>query len=458
MGWRMSFLRSLQGSEVLVFGSGVTGSDVARFLKKHGARVTQVDEKGDGVEIRRDLKQIELSRQSLGIVSPGWRLDNPLISEARSAGISIISEIDLAWRVKEEVYPNQIWLALTGTNGKTTTVQMCEAMLNESGISAKACGNVGDTAIGCVADSESAVLILELSSFQLSWSNEARFRAAAILNIAEDHIDWHGSFSAYADAKFRIADMSEKLIANLDDHTIEDGVTKVSIPVIAYTLNSPVMGQIGLVENLIVDRAFPAGDAEVLFELADIDPAIPHNVSNAMAAAALALIGGADYSAIATALRKFKLDKHRLELIADKDGIKWVDDSKATNPHAARAALNSATSSIWIAGGLAKGADMENLISSCAGRIKSAILIGSDAEIIAAAMAKFAPQIPIFRIANNKSGIELMREVVAIAQKDAKPGDTVLLAPACASMDQFKDYADRGESFATAVKEAIHAS
>jgi UDP-N-acetylmuramoylalanine--D-glutamate ligase len=451
----MSFLSQLKGAQTLVFGAGVTGKASAKFLEKYGASVQIIDERSGISGAVQDFSNLSLRDYEFGIVSPGWRLDNPLITLAKANGVTIISEIDLAWRVKQELNPNQIWLGLTGTNGKTTTVQMCEAMLQTSGKKAKACGNVGETAIENVGDLKNEILVLELSSFQLSWSYEAKFEAVALLNIAEDHLDWHGSFLEYAKAKFRIAEMSKILIANLDDETIEIGLKQINIPIIAYRLKTPTKGQIGLVENLIVDRAFTQDDAEVIFELQDVTPSIPHNVSNAMAAAGLAICAGAKRHDIAVALANFKVDNHRLQQVAETNGIKWVDDSKATNPHAAQAALHSFERCIWIAGGLAKGADMDSLIKNSTARIKSAILIGTDAHLIANAISKFAPSIPITLIEGELRGIALMREVVDKALGIAEPGDVVLLAPACASMDQFRDYADRGECFAASVKGKI---
>jgi len=451
----MKFLESLKGSQTLIFGAGVTGTAAAEFLRDAGSKVHVIDEKEESAEVIRSLEKISLAEQRFAVVSPGWRPDNPLVRSARGAGIEILSEIDFAWRIKNEVNPGQIWVSLTGTNGKTTAVQMAEAMLKASGIDAKACGNVGDTAIANVAGSKHTHLILELSSFQLSWSEEAKFKASALLNIAEDHIDWHGSFAEYAKAKFKIAKICEIFIANSDDSVVKTGLGNLDRSAITYTLNTPAQGQIGLVEELIVDRAFATGDAEVIFELQDVKPAIPHNVSNAMAASGLALSVGAKPAAISSSLKSFHLDHHRLEVVFEKEGVRWIDDSKATNPHAAKAALYSQESAIWIAGGLAKGADMNELVKSTSKRIKSAILIGTDAPLIEAALRKYAPQIPIETLSLGKTGMELMREVVHLANHQAASGDTVLLAPACASMDQFKDYADRGQCFANAVKEAL---
>ena len=450
-----SFISSLRGAHCIVFGAGVTGAPTISFLKESGARVSVIDEKIAESNVLNSLDSLNLTEISFAVVSPGWRIDNPLISVARTAGIELLSEIDLAWRVKQEKAPDQRWLALTGTNGKTTTVQMAEAMMMESGIQALACGNVGFTAIEAVTTSKTDVLVLELSSFQLEWSKEAEFESVAILNIAEDHIDWHQSFENYARAKFKIADRAKIVILNRHDEVIAQRAKSLTHRIIWFSLDTPAPHEIGLVENLIVDRAFISDEAEALFQLSDVTPAVPHNVLNAMAAAALARSIGSDASAIAEAMKRFKLDHHRLEIVAERDGVTWIDDSKATNPHAAMAALQSQLSAIWIAGGLAKGAAMDDLIRRCKDRIKVAILIGTDAPIIEAALRKYAPEIQIASIDPGLKGLEVMQRAVALAHMQANSGDTVLLAPACASMDQFKNYAERGDFFAQAVKEKL---
>lgn len=448
----MSFIATLSGSSLLVLGAGVTGSSTAKYLRSVGAIVEVIDEKGVD-SARPNLTGLDLAKYELAIVSPGWKLDNPIVHQIKAAGIPIISEIDLAWRIKCELRPNQRWLALTGTNGKTTTVQMAAAMLLRAGRSAAACGNVGEPVIEAVTERDLEILVIELSSFQLAWSNEAKFTAGAILNIADDHLDWHGDFDSYAGAKFKLAERCELLIANYDDSAVRERLGGVAKRLITYTLSTPAPHQIGLVEELIIDRAFPSGDAEVLFELGDLAQAVPHQLANAMAAAALVRSVGITDGAISEALRNFKVDHHRLETILERDGVSWVDDSKATNPHAALAALRSQLKSIWIAGGLSKGADMDPLVRDAGNRIKAAILIGTDAPKIADSLARLAPQIPVHRIGAELRGLELMRAVVRVARELAKPGDVVLLAPACASMDQFQNYAERGELFARAAKE-----
>lgn len=452
----MNFLESLRGAKVLLFGAGVTGKPSEDFLRNRGAEVLVLDEREKNEGVRNSIEGLALADFDFALVSPGWKPNHPWLEVVRSAGVSLLSEIDLAWRVKSEIAPHQRWIGVTGTNGKTTTVQMAEAMALAAGFKARACGNVGITVIEAVTSPEADLLILELSSFQLEWSQEFKLDSAAILNIAPDHIDWHGSFDNYAASKFKICERSDLLIFNESDSEIISRAREVKIRTVPFSLDTPANHQIGLVENLVIDRAFVSGDAEVLFELADLNPAAPHNVLNAMAAAALIRSLGISPEPIAAALRSFKLDHHRLELVAESDGVRWIDDSKATNPHAAIAALQSQLSAIWIAGGLAKGADMDELVQRVGSRIKAAILIGSDANVIDQALAKFAPEIRREKIDSALKGGELMREVVTRAKTLATVGDTVLLAPACASMDQFKNYAERGDLFAAAVREVLH--
>ncbi|MEN9735885.1 MAG: hypothetical protein RL129_595, partial [Actinomycetota bacterium] len=391
----------------------------------------------------------------VALVSPGWRKDHEIFTKLKAAGAQIISEIDLAWQLKQELAPNQKWVAVTGTNGKTTTVQMVESIMANSDLRAIACGNVGLPVVEAVTSPENFdVLAIELSSFQIDWSELPTYEAVAILNISDDHIDWHGDFNNYANAKLKLLNQSEAAILNLTDPEIALRTSAWGGKKIYFGLDTPQFGEIGLVEEVIVDRAFvkSSESAEVIADLSDIKPAVPHNVLNAMAAAGIALCVGVTHPQITAGIRNFKLDHHRIELVKTADGIDWIDDSKATNPHAAKAALGSFLSNIWIAGGLAKGAKMTDLVAKSAPRIKAAILIGTDRELIADELAKAAPNVEIYRIEKTGSAQELMEAVVLKAKELAIKGDTVLLAPACASMDQFKSYAERGELFAQAVK------
>ncbi len=448
----MSFLASLLTKKLAIVGAGVTGSAVRDFLSARGIFADLFDERASGA-----LRNVE-AKYDLAIISPGWRRDHPVIHTLRESGCELISELDFSWQVKEEISPDQKWIALTGTNGKTTTIQMVQSIFDHSTKTGVACGNLGQPVISVLGSGESYdFLALELSSFQLEWSDRPRYEAAALLNIAPDHIDWHGSFEQYALSKLKLLDASAIAIINGEDSESVLRSTSFSGRKIFYFLTTPEAGELGVVENLLIDRAFTSDPTQAVdfAELSDIHPTVPHNVSNAMAAAGLALAIGITHDEIRAGLKNFTLDRHRLELVLERDGISWVNDSKATNPHAAAAALLSHISSIWIAGGLAKGAAMGPLIQRCAPRLKAALLIGQDATLIATALSKHAPQIPYFILPFNGDSADLMRDVVARAKELAVSGDTVLLAPACASMDQFKDYADRGEKFGAAVRELV---
>lgn len=448
----MSYLASLAKKTIAVVGAGITGTAVMDFLNSRGISADLFDEKSPGA------KRTVESKYDLTIVSPGWHPDHTILTALRRSGSELLSEIDFSWLVKEEIAPHQKWIALTGTNGKTTTIQMVQSIFDNSSMTGVACGNVGDPVISVLASGESYdFLALELSSFQLEWSHLPRYEAVALLNISPDHIDWHGSFDSYAFAKLKLLEASNLAIINGEDSESVIRSSSWAGRKIFYFLDTPSPGELGLVENLLLDRAFTSDHSQAIefAELSDIRPTVPHNVANAMAAAGLALAIGITHEEIKEGLRNFTLDRHRLEVVLERDGVTWVNDSKATNPHAAAAALMSHISSIWIAGGLAKGAEMSPLIERCASRIKAAILIGQDAPILATALSKRAPAIPYFFLPYNGDSAELMREVVSKAQELAESGDTVLLAPACASMDQFKDYADRGEKFIAAVREVV---
>jgi UDP-N-acetylmuramoylalanine--D-glutamate ligase len=455
----MSYVAELKTKNILIVGGGTTGKSLANYLSSLGANFTIFDEKSTsqhGLEVVTEIS--DFSSYDLAIVSPGWRLDHLVIANLQSAGVEVVSEIDFAWNLKTEINPDQIWLAVTGTNGKTTTIQMLESIFVTAGVSGIACGNVGTTVVDALTGGNKFdVLALELSSFQISWSSLPEYHAVAILNIAQDHIDWHGSFEEYANAKMKLLTQTKTALLNLNDPEIILRAASWNGRKVFCGFDSPQAGEIGLVEELLIDRAFVTSSetAEVIAELADVKPAVPHNVSNAMAAAGLALAIGIAHPQVKSGIANFKLDKHRLQTVLSKDGITWVNDSKATNPHAATAALLSHLSNIWIAGGLAKGAKMDDLIRRTASRIKAAIIIGKDGEQIATALEKHAPAVKIYRMSKSDSPEELMDQVVSCAKEIAELGDTVLLAPACASMDQFTSYSHRGDLFSQSVAKLV---
>ncbi len=452
--------------KVLILGAGVTGIAVAQSLSKRGAQIGIVDENNDS---KFDFPRIEsdsinLSQWDSIVVSPGWKESHPIIQSAQSSGVALLNEIDIAWDMHLEMSPSQKWVALTGTNGKTTTVEMAASMLRTGGFHAIACGNVGETVISVVDQSDPYdYLVVELSSFQLHWSKKAQFVSCAILNIADDHTDWHGSFDEYAKAKISILDRSSTAILNGDDGVVVAKSAHWQGRKVFYSLDTPKPGELGVVEDLLVDRAFVLDpqEAAMISQLRDVQPTAPHNVSNALAAAGIARSLGVTHEAIAKALQNFTPGRHRIEVVCQRNGITWIDDSKATNPHAATASLLSQLHVIWIAGGLAKGAKMEELVTRTKGRIRSAIIIGTDGNLIADELRIQAPEIQVIQIDTPRDYLKggesnsLMEAIVRKSLEVATNGDTVLLAPACASMDQFLSYADRGDRFAAAVKKVV---
>ncbi|MCX6496795.1 MAG: UDP-N-acetylmuramoyl-L-alanine--D-glutamate ligase [Rhodoluna sp.] len=466
--------------KAVVYGLGVSGFSVADTLNELGAQVLVIADKAEaevvdildvlGVQhlIGKDPANVQerfaAFTPDVLITSPGIRPDNSLIVQARAAGIQVWTDIDLAWRVRDKAGVASQWICITGTNGKTTVTQLVEKMLVTAGIKAAACGNIGIPILDVVRDPAGfEVLVVELSSFQLEYINSIEPMASVVLNLAQDHLDWHGSMNQYGLAKGKIYNNTKICcVYNAGDKTtselLQAAVNTDSAQAVGFTVNTPAPNEIGWVEDILVDRAF-VDDPSVALELAslsDLNSSIvlsPHLMSNIAAAASLARAAGVQPSEIATALQQFELDAHRIQLVFAKDGISWVDDSKATNPHAAAAALASFDSVVWVVGGLLKGVDISDLVSRYASKVRAAIVIGLDRAPVLDAFAKLAPSTQVFEIVSEPG--EIMNEVVRIAKDVAREGDTVLLAPAAASMDQFKDYAQRGEFFATAVKREV---
>ncbi|WP_017612955.1 UDP-N-acetylmuramoyl-L-alanine--D-glutamate ligase [Nocardiopsis salina] len=468
----------LDGRRVCVAGLGVSGPPVARALLSRGAHVTVVDGRDDdtaralAAQLTAEGAEVVLGSTPLPedcdlvVTSPGWRPDSPLLLRAVEAGVEVIGDVELAWRLR----PNhQVWLAVTGTNGKTTTVRMLESMLRADGRDALAVGNVGTPIIDAVLPDEQGhvhdVLAVELSSFQLHWSNTVRPYAAAVLNVAPDHLDWHGGLDPYARAKGRVFARGTTRVVNTADEWsvgLADEEGDPHTPAIGLRLDTPRPGELGVVEDLLVDRAFvpdPVRGAEELASLGDVRPAAPHNVANALAAAALARSIGAAPGSVRAGLQAFEPEPHRISHVASVAGVDYVDDSKATNPHAALASLRAFDSVVWVAGGLLKGAEVDGLIDEAAERLRAAVLVGADRAQIREALAARLPDLPVVEIAGPAEGAPaehgVMDAVVAQAAALAGEGDTVLLAPAAASMDMFVNYHERGDLFTEAVERLL---
>jgi UDP-N-acetylmuramoylalanine--D-glutamate ligase len=382
------------------------------------------------------------------IVSPGVAPHHSLAAAAVAAGIDVYSEPELAWRLRGPDAPP--WLAITGTNGKTTTVTMVASILRAAGSRTEALGNIGVPLV-TLSPGEFDVLAVELSSFQIHWSSQLAPPIAAILNLADDHLEWHLTFDAYAGAKFEIwraANAGAGLaIGNLDDARVAEALGKVSGDTIGFTLGRPKPGEFGVEDGWLVDHA---GAAPIrLIEAARIRPAGTHNVANALAAAAITRAYGVSVEAVRDGLANYVPEPHRNAPVADVAGVHYVDDSKATNPHAASGSLLAYPSIVWIAGGQLKGVDVNDLVATVAARLRGAVLLGVDRAEIAAALARHAPEVPVVDVANTDD--EAMSIAVRAAAALAETGDTVLLAPAAASKDMFTSYAARGNAFADAV-------
>ncbi|WP_405732047.1 UDP-N-acetylmuramoyl-L-alanine--D-glutamate ligase [Streptomyces sp. NBC_01537] len=461
----------LQGRNATVAGLGVSGVPAAKALRALGAHVTVVDgadhEKAHaqaaelealGITVRLGDGATLPKGTDLIVTTPGWKPSSPLFAAAQAAGVPIWGDVELAWRLrKPDAAP---WLAVTGTNGKTTTVQMLACILRAAGLRTAAVGNIGVSLLDVVLGEEPYdVLAVELSSYQLHWAPSVRAHSAAVLNLAPDHLDWHGSMEAYAADKGRIYQGNQvACVYNLADPATEALVREADVEegarAIGFTLGSPRPSEFGVVDGILLDRAFVENrqsSAQELAEVSDINPPAPHNVANALAAAALARAYGVPPTAVRDGLRAFKPDAHRIAQVATIDGVSYVDDSKATNTHAAEASLAAYEPIVWIAGGLAKGATFDDLVTGAAKRLRGVVLIGADRVLIGEALARHAPEVPVVDLERTDTGA--MAAAVAEAARLAQPGDTVLLAPACASMDMFVNYNARGDAFAEAVRD-----
>jgi UDP-N-acetylmuramoylalanine--D-glutamate ligase len=459
----------LAGMRVFVNGLGITGPPVARLLAARGALVTAADGRDDEAN-RRAAKELAglgvpvtftehptlPPGTDLVITAPGFRPGSPLVAAAAAAGVPVIGDVELAWRLRPALPGGrrQEWLGVTGTNGKTTTVRMLAAMLGAAGHRSIAAGNVGLPVIEAVTEPEPyPVMAVELSSFQLYWSQSLRPLAAVVLNVAAHHLDWHGDIGSYAQAKSRIYAPGTVAVCNADDARSRDlaAAAPGTARVVAFRLGAPGPGELGVVDGVLLDRAFGDPAGAVLAGVADVRPAGPHNVADALAAAALARAYGVPPGAIAAGMAAFRPEPHRMSLVARVGGVDYVDDSKASNPHAAAAALHSYPSVVWIAGGLFRGADtdVDLLVREIAPRLRGVVLLGADREVIRRSLARHAPDVPVVAAVRTDTGA--MDLVVTLAARLAVPGDTVLLAPAAQSFDMFRDYPARGDAFAAAV-------
>ncbi len=485
------------GTPVLVAGGGVTGRSVLAALAPLGVAATLCD---DDPATRRQFADAgtatvasstaaqRITDYALVVTSPGFPPTAPVPAAAESAGVPVWGDVELAWRLDAAGHygPPRRWLAVTGTNGKTTTTSMLQAMLTAAGLRSMLCGNIGSPVLDVLRE-PADLLAVELSSFQLHWAPSVRPEAGAVLNIAEDHLDWHGSLADYTADKARVL-TGRVAVVGLDDPRAAALLSTTHAPVrVGFRLGEPAAGELGVRDGMLVDRAFfsagsPASSAAVpdgsaLAAVSSIPVPGPVGVLDALAAAALARSVGVPAEAVADALATFRVGRHRAEVVAVVDEISYVDDSKATNPHAAEASVLAYPRVVWIAGGLLKGASVQETVARIAPRLVGAVLIGRDRAEVAEALSRHAPDVPVVQVVTGEDagmhataespvayvtkvipasdetvGIRVMNAAVAAARDLARPGDTVLLAPAGASFDQFTGYADRGDAFAAAVR------
>lgn len=474
------------GAPVLVAGGRVTGRAVHAALTRFGATPTVCDddpnmlrpyaERGVATVNPSDAIQ-RIGEYALVVTSPGFRPDAPVLAAAAAAGIPIWGDVELAWRLDAAgcYGPPRRWLVVTGTNGKTTTTSMLHAMLTAGGRRSLLCGNIGDPVLDVLPE-PADLLAVELSSFQLYWAPSLRPDAGVVLNIAEDHLDWHASMAEYTAAKARVL-TGRVAVVGLDDARAAALLDSAPAPVRAgFRLGVPNAGELGVRDDHLVDRAF--AEDLTLLPAASIPVPGPVGVLDALAAAALARSVGVPAEAIAAAIASFQVGRHRSEVVAVADDITYVDDSKATNPHAAEASVLAYPRVVWVAGGMLKGASLDAEVARIASHLVGAVLIGQDRMAVAEALSRHAPDVPVVHVVTGEDiemratpgasvtsvkrvdnedvaiGARVMTAVVAATQEMARPGDTVLLAPAGASFDQFAGYADRGDAFAAAVRAA----
>lgn len=459
---------NLTGWNIAVLGIGVAGFACADALLRYGATVTVLDEGSSADAIRRSqiletlgatvvLNAVNLPAVDLVITSPGLPPNHSWLQHYSSLGTPIWGELELAWRLRDPQVP---WLLISGTNGKTTTTLMTNSILTVAGLKSKAIGNIGHAAIDAVTDGETYdVLVVEVGVQQLPFVHTIAPLASVVLNLAPDHLDHFGTMAEYGQMKAKTyANTVVAAIYNDEDPAtmkmVENADVTEGCRAIGFTRNIPARSMIGVVEDLIVDRAFVverATSAQELASVLDVQPFAPHNVSNALAAAALARAFGVPASAVSAGLRAFQPAAHRIEFVAEVNGVKYIDDSKATNAHAAIQSVMAYQNVIWIGGGDAKGQNLMELVKATAANMKAAVLLGKDREELFSQLRDAAPELPI-TVIDETDPATAMQQVVNAAASYAQSGDTVLLAPGCASWDMFKNYAHRGELFATNVR------
>jgi len=456
----------LKGKRVLVLGLGETGLSMATWLARRGASVRIADSRPNppsAATIRAALPGVELhlggwqdaSFEGIDLIaiSPGIPRQTAQVAQALASGIPVIGDIELFARALPLQDRPQV-IAITGTNGKSTVTALAGAMCRAAGLDCAVAGNISPAVLDAWADREASgkaagVWVLELSSFQLESTESLNPDAATMLNLTEDHLDRHGSMREYGAAKERIFAGSGLQVLNRDDPA-SMAMARSGRPCMTFGAGAPTAGSdFGLVRA--DGELWLAQGESLLLPVQAMQLAGMHNATNALAALALCRAIGLPYQPLLNALCRFKALPHRVELVGDAQGVRFFDDSKGTNVGSTVAALSGLAGAarqgskvVLIAGGEGKGQDFSPLQDAVARAARAVVLIGRDAEVIAAAIAKSG--VPLLRA-------DSMQAAVALAAEQATQGDAVLLSPACASFDMFKNYEHRGEVFRDAVKE-----
>jgi len=433
---------------VLVMGMGLTGASCARYFAARGIVAEFVDTRTEppGMDAILDVmpdariqvgKSVPTLRPTIEriVISPGFDMGASLLDDARGRGLAIVSDIDLF--AAECTAPI---VAITGSNGKSTVTSMVGETLTATGLSTAVGGNIGTPALDLL-DCDADIFALELSSFQLERSRAIPVAAAVLLNLAPDHLDQHGGMAAYRAAKARIYSDCRHAVVNRDEPELAR-LVKQGTPVTTFGLDQPATGQLGI-RRTARGECIACGE-DLLISIDELPLIGRHNLSNAMAALALGAALGANLHGMAQALKRFRGLPHRMQVVSAAAGATWIDDSKATNVDAALASLAGIEGPVvLIAGGDAKGATFTALAAALEGRTSTAILLGRDARRMA---KELAGSCELHVVAD-------MREAVVAALQIVEPGHTVLLAPACSSLDMYRDFAERGKAFVAAVRE-----
>ena len=449
-----SLAAQLKDRHVLVVGLGTTGSSCVRFLRRLGVRVSAVDSRAAppaAAAIAGHFPKVPMTLGSLApaaladadvvVVSPGVAAEEPLLQAARRRGLPVMGDIELFARAVEGAHARIV--AVTGSNGKSTVATLAALMLAAAGMRVAAGANLGTPALDLL-DEAPDVYVLELSSFQLEFTESLRSNAAAVLNVSPDHMDRHGSLERYAAIKARIFRNAGVAVVNRDDARVAAmpaGLARPPARVVGFTLDAPAPGDYGLAQA--DGQPWLSRGARRLMPLARMRLRGLHNAANGLAALALGESLGADIEPMLSSLASFTGLAHRCQWVAERDGVTWINDSKGTNVGATLAALEGLPGPIvLLAGGLAKGGDFRPLAPVLRAKARALVLFGRDADAIAAAVEGAAPI----------NRVDSLDEAVVAAKNMARSGDTVLLSPGCASFDMFRDYADRGERFMDAVR------